>query len=152
MYYCKVEQQKLEATIMKQHETPIEDVEASFSASVDSCGLEKPMDLNSVLVHCAAATYFVRVSGDSMIGAGIQSGDILVVDKSLEARDGCIIIAELDGEFLVKQFCRWKDGSTWLVPANPQFQSSNVTNRTDFNVWGVVTAYIHQFIHERIRK
>jgi DNA polymerase V len=147
-----VEQQKLEATIMKQHETPIEDVEASFSASVDSCGLEKPMDLNSVLVHCAAATYFVRVSGDSMIGAGIQSGDILVVDKSLEARDGCIIIAELDGEFLVKQFCRWKDGSTWLVPANPQFQSSNVTNRTDFNVWGVVTAYIHQFIHERIRK
>ena len=137
---------------MKQHETPIEGVEASFPTSTESCGLEAPMDLNAKLVYRPAATYFVRVSGDSMIGAGIQSGDILVVDKSLEAKDGCIIIAELDGEFLVKQFCRWKDGSTWLVPANPQFQSINVTNRTDFNIWGVVTAYIHQFVHERIRK
>ena len=137
---------------MKQHEIPIEDVEPSFPASTESCGLEAPMDLNTELVHRPAATYYVRVQGDSMIGAGIQSGDILVVDKSLEARDGSIVIAELDGDFLVKQFCRWKDGSVWLVPANPQFQPINVTNRTDFNIWGIVTAYIHQFIHERIRK
>ena len=108
---------------MEQHETP-EDVEASFPASVDSCGLEKPMDLNSILVYRPAATFFVRVSGDSMIGAGIQSGDILVVDKSLDARDGSIVIAELDEEFLVKQFRRWKDGSAWLVPANPWFRPS----------------------------
>ena len=94
----------------------------------------------------------LRIEGIQLRVQGIQSGDILVVDKSLEARDGCIIIAELDGEFLVKQFCRWKDGTTWLVPANPQFQTINVTNRPDFNIWGVVTAYIHQFVHERIRK
>ena len=137
---------------MNQQENPIEDVEPSFPASTESCGLEAPMDLNTELVHRPAATYYVRVQGDSMIGAGIQSGDILVVDKSLEARDGSIVIAELDGDFLVKKFCRWKDGSVWLVPANPQFQPINVTNRTDFNIWGIVTAYIHQFIHERIRK
>ena len=137
---------------MKQHEIPIDDVEASFPASVDSCGLEKPMDLNSVLVHRPATTFFGRVSGDSMIGAGIQSGDILVVDKRLDARDGSIVIAVLDGEFLGKQFCRWKDGSVWLVPANPQFQPINVTDRPDFSIFGVVTAYIHRFVRERIRK
>ena len=87
-----------------------------------------------------------------MIGIGIQSGDILVVDKSLDARDRSIVIAKLDGEFLVKQFCRWKDGSAWLVPANPRFQPINVTDRPDFSIFGVVTAYIHQFVHERIRK
>ena len=87
-----------------------------------------------------------------MIGAGIQSGDILVVDKSLNARDGSIVIAELDGEFTVKQFRRGRDGSVWLVPANPQFQPINVTRREDFSIWGVVTAYIHQFVHEGFRK
>ena len=136
---------------MEQHETP-EDVEASFPASVDSCGLEKPMDLNSILVYRPAATFFVRVSGDSMIGAGIQSGDILVVDKSLDARDGSIVIAELGGDFLVKQLRLWKDGSAWLVPANPRFQPINVTGRADFSIWGVVTANIHQFVRERVRK
>ena len=87
-----------------------------------------------------------------MIGTGIQSGDILVADKSRDARDGSIVIAVLDGEFLVKQFCRWKDGSAWLVPANPQFSAINVTECTNFSIWGVVTANIHQFVHERIRK
>ena len=84
---------------MKQQEIPIGDAEASFPASTESCGLEAPMDLNAALVYRPAATFFVRVQGDSMIGAGIQSGDILVVDKSLDARDGSIVIAVLDGEF-----------------------------------------------------
>ncbi|MBO7619117.1 MAG: translesion error-prone DNA polymerase V autoproteolytic subunit [Victivallales bacterium] len=110
------------------------------------------MNLNGQLVYCPAATFFVRVQDDSMIDEGIQSGDILVVDKSLEASDGSIVIAELDGEFLVKQFCRWKDGSAWLVPANPRFQPINVTDRPDFSIWGVVTACIHQFVHEGFRK
>ena len=137
---------------MKQCEIPIEDMEAVFPASAESCGVEEPMDLNAQLVYRPAATFFVRVQGDSMIDPGIQSGDILVVDKSLEARDGCIIIAELDGEFLVKHFCRCKDGSAWLVPANPRFQPTNMTDWPDFSIWGVVTAYIHQFVHEGFRK
>ena len=137
---------------MRQHDNSTEDETEGFPSSAESCGLEEPMDLNAQLVYRPPATFFVRVSGDSMIDAGIQSGDILVVDKSLEASDGSIVIAELDGEFLVKQFRRWKDGSAWLVPANPRFQSINVTDRPDFSIWGVVTAYIHQSVHEGIRK
>ena len=147
-----MEQQKQRQLVMRQHENSTEDETAEFPSSSANFGVEEPMDLNAQLVYHPAATYFVRVSGDSMIDAGIQSGDILVVDKSLEASDGSIVIAELDGEFLVKQFCRWKDGSAWLVPANPRFQPINVTDRPDFNIWGVVTAYIHQFVREGFRK
>ncbi len=126
--------------------------EAADFPSVEENGVEEPMDLNSVLVHRPAATFFVRVQGDSMIDAGIHSGDILVVDKSLDAKDGSIVIAVLEGDFLVKQLCLWKDGSAWLMPANPQFRPINVTGRADFSVWGVVTANIHQFVRERARK
>ncbi|MBP5639750.1 MAG: translesion error-prone DNA polymerase V autoproteolytic subunit [Victivallales bacterium] len=124
---------------------------ADFPSTAEN-DAEGQMDLNSVLVYRPAATFFVRVQGDSMIGAGIHSGDILVVDKSLDAKDGSIVIAELEGDFLVKQFCRRKDGSAWLVPTNPRFQPINVTGRTDFNIWGIVTANIHQFVRERVRK
>ncbi len=147
-----MEQPNRETTVMKQRETPIEELDEGFPSTVENYGVEEPMDLNAQLVYRPAATYFVRVSGDSMIDVGIQSGDILVVDKSLEASDGSIVIAELDGEFLVKQFRRCKDGSAWLVPANPRFQPINVTDRPDFSIWGVVTAYIHQFVHEGFRK
>ena len=119
-----------------QHETLIEDLWARKHVSIESCSIEGQMDLNSVLVHRPAATFFVRVQGDSMTDAGIQSGDILVVDKSLDARDGSIVIAELGGDFLVKQLSLWKDGSAWLVPANPRFRPINVTGRADFSIWG----------------
>ncbi len=66
--------------------------------------MEPPLDLNELLVKRPAATYFVRVSGDSMIGAGINDGDILVVDRSLRPADGDIIIACVDGDFTVKRF------------------------------------------------
>jgi DNA polymerase V len=125
---------------------------AADSLSSAENDMEEPMDLNRVLVHRPAATFFVRAYGDSMIGAGIHSGDILVVDKSLDAKDGSIVIAVLEGDFLVKQLCLWKDGSAWLMPANPQFQPINVTGRADFSIWGVVTANIHQFVRERARK
>ena len=126
-------------------------VAAGFPSPAETY-VEKPLDLNNLLIYRPAATFFVRAYGDSMTGAGIQSGDILVVDKSLTARDGSIIIAVLDGDFTVKQFRRGRDGSAWLVPANPQFEAINVTERQDFSVFGVVTACIHQFIHEHIRK
>ena len=125
---------------------------AGFPSSAESYGIEEPMDLNAELVYRPAATFFVRVQGDSMIDAGIQSGDILVVDKSLDARDASIVIAVLDGEFTVKQFHHGQDSSAWLVPANPRFQPINVTGREDFSIWGVVTANIHQFIHEPVGK
>ena len=138
---------------MEQHDIPLlvsGNVVAGFPSPAETY-VEKPLDLNNLLIYRPAATFFVRACGDSMVDAGVQSGDILVVDKSLAARDGSIIIAVLDGDFTVKQFRRWRDGSAWLVPANPQFQPINVTNRADFSVFGVVTACIHQFVHEHVR-
>ena len=141
-------------TNMEQQDTPwlvCGNVAAGFPSPAETY-VEKPLDLNNLLIYRPAATFFVRACGDSMTGAGIQSGDILVVDKSLTARDGSIVIAVLDGDFTVKQFRRGRDGSAWLLPANPQFQPINVTERQDFSIFGVVTACIHQFIHEHVRK
>ena len=138
---------------MKRHDTPLlvsGNVAAGFPSPAEIY-VENPLDLNNLLIYRPAATFFVRASGDSMVGAGIQSGDILVVDKSLTARDGSVIIAVLDGDFTVKQFRRGRDGIAWLLPANPLFQPINVTERVDFRIFGVVTACIHQFVHEHAR-
>lgn len=72
---------------------------------------ENPLDLNELLIRKPAATFFVRVAGDSMLGAGLRPGDILVVDRSLEAQEGNIVIACVDNEFTVKYFRHLPDGS-----------------------------------------
>ena len=106
---------------------------------------EMPLDLNELLVHNPPATYFVRASGDSMIGAGIRSGDILVVDRSLDAADGSIVIANVDGEFTVKFFRSGPDGSVRLEPANPRYRAITFREGMEFRLFGVVTAMIHQY-------
>ena len=126
-------------------------VAAGFPSPAETY-VEAPLDLNSLLVYRPAATFYVRASGDSMTGAGIQSGDILVVDRSLTARDGSVVVACLDGDFTVKEFRRGREGTAWLVPANPQYPAIDVTERADFRVFGVVTACIHQFVREHARK
>ena len=120
--------------------------------------LEPPLDLNELLVKRPAATYFVRVAGDSMTGAGINDGDLLVVDRSFTPSSGDIVIASLDGEFTVKTLRvhgtgRKAGGSSggqgddgvWLEPANPQYPSIKVDREHDMRVFGVVTAVIHRF-------
>ncbi len=107
--------------------------------------VESPLDLNELLIHRPAATFFVRAAGDSMIGAGIHSGDILVVDRSLDARDGSIVIACVDNEFTVK-FLR-SDGENWfLQPANRNYRAITFSEGMELKLFGVVTAVIHQFI------
>ena len=81
---------------------------------------EPPLDLNELLVKRPAATYFVRVQGDSMSGAGISDGDLLVVDRSLRPADGDVITASVDGDFTVKTYRRDKDGIR-LEPATPAY-------------------------------
>jgi len=106
---------------------------------------EMPLDLNELLVHNPPATYFVRASGDSMTGAGIRSGDILVVDRSLDASDGSIVIANVDGEFTVKYFRKDADGSVRLEPANRRYRAIKFSEGMELRLFGVVTALIHQF-------
>jgi DNA polymerase V len=100
--------------------------------------IEGGIDLNRELVKNPAATFFGRVSGDSMTGAGIDDGDLIVIDKSLQASDGDIAVCFLDGEFTLKRIHIEKD-VMWLVPENPKYKKIKVTPDQNFMVWGVVT-------------
>ena len=106
--------------------------------------VERPLDLNELLVARPAATYFVRAEGDSMEGAGIRSGDLLVVDRSLEPVNGAVVIACVDGDFTVKTL---RKGRGWvrLEAANPAYPSIRFSREMELRVFGVVTAVIHRF-------
>ncbi|MBN1807137.1 MAG: translesion error-prone DNA polymerase V autoproteolytic subunit [Sedimentisphaerales bacterium] len=103
---------------------------------------EDRLDLNRYLVKHPAATFFVRAIGDSMIGAGIHCGDLLVVDRSLEPKDKNVVIAVLDGELTVKRI-RIGKRAIALEPENESYSVRQVKEGTDFQVWGVVTCVIH---------
>ncbi len=106
---------------------------------------ESPLDLNELLVRKPAATFFVRAAGDSMIGAGIRPGDILVVDRSLEPVDSSIVIACVDNEFTVKILRKNQDGVA-LEPANRRYRTIFFRGGMELRIFGVVTAVIHQFV------
>lgn len=103
--------------------------------------VEGTLDLNEYLVRNQAATFFVRAVGDSMQEAGIESGDLLVVDRSLEPGTGRIVIAAVGGELTVKRL-EERNGSLLLMPANPAYAPLDVTEDESFAVWGVVTAVV----------
>ncbi len=107
--------------------------------------IEMPLDLNELLVGKPAATYFVRAAGDSMLGAGIRPGDILVVDRSLEAADGSIVIAAVDNEFTVKYLRRDENGIR-LEAANRKYKPILFSGDMELRLFGVVTAVIHRFV------
>jgi DNA polymerase V len=94
-------------------------------------------------VENKTATYFMRIKGDSMEGAGIYDKDILVVDKSKEVTSGKIIVASLNGEFTVKRLIV-KNGKKYLFPENPKYPPITITEECDFEVFGVVTYNIHK--------
>lgn len=114
---------------------------AGFPSPADDY-LEGKLDLNRHLIKHPAATFFVRVSGDSMIEAGIHTGDLLVVDRSLEATDGNVIVAALDGELTVKRLST-RDKTVRLLPANKNYQPIEIQGNQTFEIWGVVTNVIH---------
>jgi DNA polymerase V len=116
-------------------------VPAGFPSPADDY-IEDKLDLNEHLIKHPAATIFVRASGDSMIGAGIHSGDLLIVDRSLEPKSGNVIIAVLDGELTVKRI-EIHDGRLFLAPENNDYPLIPVTEEQSFQVWGVVTHAIH---------
>lgn len=118
-------------------------IPAGFPSPADDY-VEKGLDLNELLIRHPSATFFVRVSGESMTGAGIHSGDILVVDRAETARDRSIIIAILNGELTVKRFIR-ESGRVYLASENPNYAPLEVTGETGFEVWGVVVHVIHSF-------
>ncbi|HPG31015.1 MAG TPA: translesion error-prone DNA polymerase V autoproteolytic subunit [bacterium] len=117
-------------------------VKAGFPSPAEDY-VEAKLDLNEYLVKHPASTFFVRVEGESMIDAGIYSGDILIVDKSLEAQNGGVVIAVINGEFTVKRVKKSKTKIS-LIPANKNFPVIDITDSMEFEIWGVATSVIHK--------
>ncbi len=103
--------------------------------------MDLTLDLNKELIKHPAATFYGRVKGDSMKDAGISDGDILVIDRAAEYRDGMTAVCYIDGEFTVKKIRR-KGDKLFLEPANPAYPLIEVTPENDFQIWGVVTYVI----------
>jgi DNA polymerase V len=116
-------------------------VSAGFPSPAEDY-IEGRLDLNRHLIKHPAATFFVRVAGDSMIGAGIHPGDILVVDRALEPQDSNVVIAVIDGELTVKRISQ-RHGKLFLVPDNQAYEPLEIVETMEFEVWGVVTSVIH---------
>ncbi len=116
-----------------------------------SCGFPSPaedylenfIDLNRTLIKDKEATFYGRVRGNSMEDANIHEGDVLVIDRSLQAKNNSIVLCALNGEFTVKRLIK-RNGGITLYPANPKYQPIPITPEMDFSVWGVVTYIIHK--------
>lgn len=117
-------------------------IQAGYPSPADDY-IEKALDLNDLVIQRPAATFYVKVQGDSMQNAGIFSGDILVVDRSLTAHHRSIIVAVLDGEFTVKRLIFEEDG-IYLFAENHGYPPIKVGQDSQFEVWGVVTYVIHK--------
>ena len=140
------------STVVQEFYYPDRTVKVScplFMASV-SAGFPSPaedyiegrLDLNRHLIKHPAATFFVRVAGDSMIDAGIHPGDILVVDRAVEPSDGRVVIAVIDGELTVKRIAQ-RGGRLYLVADNSRYAPLEIIEEMEFEIWGVVTSVIH---------
>ena len=117
-------------------------VDAGFPSPADD-HLERSIDLNEELIRNKAATFCVRVQGESMKDAGIHSGDVLVVDRSVTPSNKQIVIAMIDGEFTVKRFRKFGE-KLFLESANPDFASIQIADHQELIIWGVVTYIIHK--------
>jgi len=114
-----------------------------FGAAADDYA-ERGIDLNEQLIRNKAATFFMRVNSDAMTGAGIYNGDVIIVDRSLEAKSGKVIVAVLNGEMLVRRLEQSFNKKIRLVPETKKLAAIDVDPLAEFSVWGVVTYVIHQ--------
>ena len=105
--------------------------------------LESELDINELLIAHPEVPLYVRVSGDSMEGAGVCEGDVLVVDRALDARENAIIVALVNGECMVKRLVTSGD-KLFLMPENPLHDPLPITEEMEFRVWGIATYGIHR--------
>ena len=115
-------------------------ISAGFPSPADDFK-EQRLSLDRELIKNKEATFFARVSGQSMIGAGLNDNDLLVIDRSLEPENNKIAVCFLDGEFTVKRLRVTKD-EVWLQPENPDYPIIKITQDNDFVIWGIVTNVI----------
>lgn len=109
--------------------------------------IDKSLDFNRELIAHPSATFYAKVVGESMVGAGISEGDIVVIDRAVEAEQDDIVVVFIDGEFTIKyiDFSELRHNRIWLRPANPDFKPIKVAASASFRVWGVVVKVIKNF-------
>ena len=120
-------------------------ISAGFPSPADDY-IENNLSISELLVKNQLSTFLMKASGESMIEAGINDGDVLVVDRSLEARSRDIVIAIFEGNLTVKRLIIKADGSAILKSENPLYKNILISEYTELEIWGVVTSAIHQFI------
>ena len=118
-------------------------VKAGFPSPAEDF-TELSIDLNNALIKNPSSTFYVKVNGDSMKDVGINDGDLLIVDRSLEPQDGKIAVCYIDGEFTLKRI-KVEKNYCWLMPANDDYKPIKITEDNDFVVWGVVIHSIKSF-------
>ncbi len=118
-------------------------VPAGFPSPADDY-LEGEVDLNRYLIERPAACYLMRVSGNSMSGAGIMDGDLVVVDRSVEALPGHVVVAVIDGEMTLKRLRRLRDGRHLLKAENPEYPSTIIGEESPAEVWGMVVGCVRK--------
>lgn len=131
-------------TVDSDFEIPL--IESAVPAGFPSIAedyVDRALNVQELLIKHPAATFFVRVKGTSMINAGIQSHDILIVDRALTPTDNKIVVARIDGELTVKRL-RIEQNRTMLIAESDSHESIEITSSMDFEIWGVVTFVIHQ--------
>jgi DNA polymerase V len=133
----------LESAILSHFPVASDEVSAGFPSPAENQS-GGSLDLTDHLIKHPEATFFLRVRGDSMIGAGIFDGDLLIVDRSLSPISGDIVISILDGEFTVKRLII-HHGFIELRPENPRFQSLRINEESQLDIWGVVTGAVKSF-------
>jgi DNA polymerase V len=115
-------------------------ISAGFPSPADDFR-ETRISLDEELIQNKEATFFAKVSGQSMIGAGLDDNDLLVIDRSIEPANNKIAVCFLDGEFTVKRL-RVENDAVWLQPENPDYPTIKITEENDFVIWGIVTNVI----------
>ncbi|MBF9239927.1 translesion error-prone DNA polymerase V autoproteolytic subunit [Hymenobacter sp. BT683] len=125
-------------------------IPAGFPSPADD-HLDAPLDLTKHLFRHPASTFLARVSGDSMIGAGIHPGDLVAVDRALAPREGSIVVAVVEGEHTIKRL-QLRGGQRWLVAENARYAPVAVDREVGLLVWGVVTHVIHALGNHQIAK
>jgi DNA polymerase V len=126
----------------KQHALLRKAVPAGFPSPADDY-IERRLSLDEHLIQHKESTFFMRVAGHSMRDLGIFDGDLLVVDRSVPATHGCVVVAVIDGEFTVKQLLHTPQGKV-LRAAHPDYPEVAVTTGQDFSIWGVVQWNVHK--------
>lgn len=133
-----------EATCKQEFPVLLSEIAAGFPSPADDY-IDKKIDLNEQLISNKTATFLVRAYGDSMLDANINQGDILIVDRAMDAHHNSIIIAIFNGELTVKRL-KHQNGRLYLAPENPEYPKLEITEATSFEVWGVVTYIIHKAV------